>query len=169
MNTKNCFQLKITPIALNIRQNVKFARMDAKLIIIFCLAAFIAAAILLLKKQQNAPKHEKIKFILKRLEYGRELNRVTINELSQYAKLHNCLTALFMQGITFSTAIMLLQEAETTVFSEENKQKITAANLSLPQLEEGLKKLEIHIQHVVDVRTLFDFHFKNKVRNQNNS
>lgn len=138
--------------------------MDPKLIIIFCLALFIIVAILLLKKQNNAPKKEKIKFILKRLEYGIELNRLTINEFTQYAKLNNCLNEEFMKGITFSKGISLLQEIEDTAFSSVNRLKITATNQSVPQLEEGLKKLETHIEHIINVRTLFDFHFKNKVR-----
>lgn len=138
--------------------------MDPKLIIIFCLAIFIIVAILLLKKQNNAPKKEKIKFILKRLEYGIELNRLTINEFTQYAKLNNCLNEEFMKGITFSKGISLLQEIDQTVFSAQNRLKITALNQPVSQLEEGLKNLEIHVQHIIDVRAIFDFHFKNKVR-----
>ena len=138
--------------------------MDPKLIIIFCLALFIFVAILLLRKQKNAPKNEKIKFILKRLEYGNELNQLTIKDLTQYAKLNNCPDAMFMQGITFSKGIHLLHELQETVFSTENRLKLTAVNQSVPQLEEGLKKLETYIQHIIDIRTIFDFNFKNKIR-----
>lgn len=139
--------------------------MSAELLITVFVILIAVTAFFLFKRKNKSPQREKINSIIQRFEYGRTLNRLTIDELTKYVKLNNCLEATFMEGITFATAIILLEEVESTVFTSEKLSELRNSKEAIPQLEKTLEKIEIHIQHTSDVRTIFDFYFRNKNQN----
>lgn len=122
----------------------------------------VVILVVLYSRKFKKPGLEKLNLLKQRFDYGKSLNLLTIDEINQYAKLNNCADKQFMQGVTFSTAVILLQEIELTVFSAKNSIGFFNSKQSPVQLEENLQKVELHIQHIADVRAIFDHYFKHK-------
>lgn len=65
-----------------------------------------------------------------------------------------------MQGLNFQEGIIFLKNAHAVLFTEDNKKGLANASLGKMETAGLLKRIEVHINGIQDIKTHLDFYFK---------
>jgi hypothetical protein len=129
------------------------------MIFIITILGFVIAFVTYKNTYVKEPK-EDIQFLIHKYDTTDRVTKKLVNELKTYCALRNNYNEQFKEGLTFQNSITFLESAHTVLFKQEHRQSIVVASMGKKQMDELIKRIDIHRENIEAIQTHFDFFLK---------
>ncbi|NJI73216.1 hypothetical protein HCX49_08360 [Sphingobacterium kitahiroshimense] len=136
-----------------------------EIITLACAIIGVIVAIATYKRTFQKNSIQDIKYLTSRYILAKSLTEKVLLSLDQYASIHGAYNNHFMQGITFGKSINLLKDIKSEIFTPEIDMLLGEKGIlnKYDKSEENLlKTIDIHIKHICEVQTFFNFYFEDE-------
>lgn len=134
-----------------------------EVITLACTILGVIVAVSTYKRTFQKNSRQEINHLSSQYILAKSLNEKVLFLLEQYASTHGAYDHHFMQGITFRKSINLLKEIQNKIFTSDTDillEENGKLNKYETKEENLLKTIDIHIKHLSEVQTYFNFYFE---------
>ena len=133
------------------------------IVFVITVFGFVIAYVTYKNTYIKEPK-EDTEFLINQYDYAETATKKLIDELKTYSTLNSCPDEHFKDGLTFKEGVAFLEHACALLFTYENRQSMIMTSIRKKQLDELIKRIDIHRDNIETIQTHLNFYFKKTLR-----